>query len=142
MTTSPADYFFKPGSLDTSFNTGTGATSGSSALPQFVQPVALQPDGKVVIGGAFLFYNDVPRNRLARINSDGTLDNSFNPGAGAGIKALYGLQPDGKFNRGLFTRMVVNASAHAVEHRGPVDTTSSVPYGRRGRAIVVQRWKI
>ena len=47
VTTAPVDYVFAPGNLDTSFNFGTGATSGSSALPQFVQPVVLQPDGKI-----------------------------------------------------------------------------------------------
>ncbi|HJU92491.1 MAG TPA: Ig-like domain repeat protein [Pyrinomonadaceae bacterium] len=97
VTTSPADYVFAPGSLDPSFNTGTGATSGSSALQQFVDTLVLQPDGKILIGGAFLFYNDVTRNRVARINSDGTLDTSFNPGSGPNTPVLcMALQPDGK----------------------------------------------
>jgi|GEM_PF-1608191 len=97
VTTSPADYVFAPGSLDTTFNTGTGATSGSNALPQFVQPVVLQPDGKILIGGAFLFYNGVSRNRVARLNSDGSLDVSFNPGAGPDTPVLcMALQADGK----------------------------------------------
>jgi hypothetical protein len=45
VTTSPADYIFAPGSLDATFTIGTGATSGSSALPQYVNSVKLQPDG-------------------------------------------------------------------------------------------------
>ncbi|HJY27664.1 MAG TPA: choice-of-anchor Q domain-containing protein, partial [Pyrinomonadaceae bacterium] len=97
VTTSAADYVFAPGSLDTSFNTGTGASSHSSALPQYVQPVVLQPDGKILIAGAFLFYNDVSRNRVARLNSDGTIDGSFNPGAGPDTDVLcMALQADGK----------------------------------------------
>lgn len=103
VTTSPADYTFAPGSLDLSFNSGTGATSGSSALPQSVQTVILQPDGKIIIGGAFLFYNDVPRIRMARINANGTLDTSFNPGAGPNAIVLCSaLQADGKILIGGF----------------------------------------
>ncbi len=95
ITTSPADYRFAPGSLDPTFNTGTGATSGSSALSQVVHAVAVQPDGKVLIGGAFLFYDGIPRKRMARLNSDGTLDHSFNPSFEDVVLSIA-LQPDGK----------------------------------------------
>jgi uncharacterized delta-60 repeat protein/CSLREA domain-containing protein len=97
ITTSAADYVFAQGSLDSSFNTGSGATSGSSSVSQTVHALARQPDGKVIIGGAFIFYNGVSRNRIARINSDGTLDTSFNPGTGAdNLVQVITLQPDGK----------------------------------------------
>jgi len=39
-------------------------------------------NGKIYIGGNFTTYNGVTRNRIARLNSDGTLDTSFNPGTG------------------------------------------------------------
>jgi hypothetical protein len=38
--------------------------------------------GKIYIGGVFTTYDGVGRNRIARLNSDGTLDTSFNPGDG------------------------------------------------------------
>jgi uncharacterized delta-60 repeat protein len=38
--------------------------------------------GKIYIGGAFTTYDGVARARIARLNTDGTLDTSFNPGAG------------------------------------------------------------
>jgi uncharacterized delta-60 repeat protein len=63
------------GSLDPTFNTGTGPNNG-------VSPVALQPDGKIVIGGSFTAYNGTPRHYLARLNADGSLDTTFDPGAG------------------------------------------------------------
>jgi uncharacterized delta-60 repeat protein len=78
------------GTLDNSFNVGTGANG-------VVQNVALQPDGKIVIGGNFTLYNTVTANRVARLNSDGSLDNSFNAGAGAnGSVEGIAIQPDGK----------------------------------------------
>jgi uncharacterized delta-60 repeat protein len=64
------------GALDTDFDPGTGASSGVAAC-------AVQDDGKFVIGGVFTTYNGTARNRIARINSNGTLDTSFNPGTGA-----------------------------------------------------------
>ena len=78
------------GSLDASFNPGSGANFEVHAL-------ALQSDGKVLIGGTFTSYNGTPRNRIARLNADGSLDASFNPGTGAdtSVRALA-LQPDGK----------------------------------------------
>ncbi len=40
----------------------------------------IQPNGKILIGGAFTQYNGIARNALARLNPTGSLDTSFNPG--------------------------------------------------------------
>ncbi|HQQ62815.1 MAG TPA: thrombospondin type 3 repeat-containing protein [Pseudomonadales bacterium] len=78
------------GSLDTGFNPGTGANSNVNAL-------AVQPDGKVIIGGEFTAVNGVARNRIARLNTDGSLDVGFNPGTGAGSSVnTLAVQADGK----------------------------------------------
>jgi uncharacterized delta-60 repeat protein len=80
------------GSLDTSFDPGTGPNN-----PVIAQ--AVQPDGKIVIGGLFSTYNGVARRRIARLNSDGSLDTGFNVGtgfAGTGSVEAITLQPDGK----------------------------------------------
>jgi len=78
------------GSLDTSFNPGTGLTN-------VIRSICIQPDGKIIIGGDFTTYNGVSRNRIARLNSDGSLDTSFNPGAGVD-NSVYScsIQSDGK----------------------------------------------
>lgn len=60
------------GSIDNSFDIGTGTDAA-------IYSIALQNDGKIIIGGAFNTYNDVARNRLARINPNGSLDASFDP---------------------------------------------------------------
>ncbi|HQQ63098.1 MAG TPA: delta-60 repeat domain-containing protein [Pseudomonadales bacterium] len=44
---------------------------------------AIQRDGKILVGGAFTSVNGVSRSRIARLNPDGGLDSSFDPGAGA-----------------------------------------------------------
>jgi uncharacterized delta-60 repeat protein len=81
--------FLSTGSLDNSFNpTFTGGG---------VYKIKLQPDGKILICGSFTTVNGVNRGRIARLNSDGTLDTSFNPpgGANANVNDLD-LQADGK----------------------------------------------
>src|SRR5436853_6869069 len=40
--------------------------------------VDVQSDGKIIIGGFFNNVNGVPRSKLARLNSDGSVDESFN----------------------------------------------------------------
>ncbi len=40
---------------------------------------AQQPDGKTIIIGVFTSVNGVPRNNIARLNADGSLDTGFDP---------------------------------------------------------------
>lgn len=61
------------GSIDTSFNPWSGANNT-------VNKIILQPDGKIVILGAFTTYSGVPRNGIARLNADGSLDYTFEVG--------------------------------------------------------------
>lgn len=76
------------GSLDTSFNIGTGANST-------IESVAIQSDGKIVVGGIFTTFNGVSRMRIARLNTDGSLDTTFNPIVGGTVNSIS-VQNDGK----------------------------------------------
>jgi uncharacterized delta-60 repeat protein len=76
------------GSLDTSFNTGAG-------LDDFAMGIAVQPDGKIVIGGYFDSVNQTAQRYLARLNADGSVDNTFNSAAGFNCYTVA-LQADGK----------------------------------------------
>ncbi|MBC7369305.1 MAG: delta-60 repeat domain-containing protein [Undibacterium sp.] len=84
------------GTLDLSFN--------PNANDQ-INAFALQPDGKIIIGGLFstLQPNNAPtattRNRLARLNADGSLDTTFNPNVAGGLAPQVTsviVQADGK----------------------------------------------
>jgi uncharacterized delta-60 repeat protein len=78
------------GTLDAAFNIGTGAYGD-------VLATSIQNDGKIIIGGDFIDYNNIPRNRIARLNTDGTLDATFNPGTGADSSIwATSIQSDGK----------------------------------------------
>ena len=65
--------------------------------------MVIQPDGKILIGGGFTSVNHVKRGRVARLNSNGTLDDGFDPGSGVSgpqtgptLVNCIALQPNGK----------------------------------------------
>jgi uncharacterized delta-60 repeat protein len=77
-------------SLDEGFNIGDG-------FNDTVYPIALQPDGKILVGGFFTsFDGDYSNSRLVRLNADGTLDTGFDIGDGfnSDVSSIV-LQPDG-----------------------------------------------
>lgn len=63
------------GSVDITFNSGTGANNT-------IRTVKVLPNDKILIGGDFTNYNGKAINRIARLNADGTLDSTFNVGSG------------------------------------------------------------
>src|SRR3954469_3611225 len=89
----------------------SSAVHGQSALDGFdpnangvVRVVVVQPDGKILLGGDFttLAPNGalpVTRNRIARLNPDGTLDTAFNPNANNTVSSIA-VQADGKILAG------------------------------------------
>ena len=82
------DPTFNP--TDIGFGNGDGASNG-------VYTTAVQSDGKIIIGGEFITYNGTARNRIARLNADGSLDATFNPGTGTNnIVRTTAVQSDGK----------------------------------------------
>jgi len=90
---------------------GAEGVRGQSALDGFdpnangvVDVVVVQPDGKILIGGAFTTLSPnggvaVTRNRIARLNPDGTLDRAFDPNANSEVYSIA-LQADGKILAG------------------------------------------
>ncbi|AKC82840.1 hypothetical protein IMCC26134_08760 [Verrucomicrobia bacterium IMCC26134] len=91
-----------PGNLDPDFYPDANGTVYSSAV---------QPDGKVLIGGLFTTVLGVERNRIARLNADGTLDMDFNPNASGSVFSLA-VQADGKvLIGGAFTTLQPNGAA-------------------------------
>lgn len=80
------------GSIDPSFNAGTGANDEVIAITQ-------DASGRTIVGGYFTTFTGIARNKVARLNADGSLDQGFDPGVGTGefyqVFTLAAL-PDGK----------------------------------------------
>lgn len=107
------------------FDPGTGVS-------EEIFSMALQSDGKILIGGDFTRVNGVNRSRIARLNSDGSLDTTFDPGSGAvsSPAAVYALvvQPDDKILvGGRFNTMNGEARTNIVrlEPNGAVESIAT-----------------
>jgi uncharacterized delta-60 repeat protein len=88
------------GSLDAAFN--SGATSGITGVGTY--DLKIQSDGKILLAGDFTAYKSaaVPRG-LIRINTDGSLDVTFNNGGSGASNYVesMAIQPDSKIVVGL-----------------------------------------
>jgi len=81
------------GTLDMSFD--PGAIWEPQPFVGKVNSLIVQPDGKILVGGLFSSLGGGSRTNIGRLNSDGTLDGGFNPGARSDVIAMA-LQADGK----------------------------------------------
>src|SRR5438045_1972734 len=86
----PRDVRAAAGDLDPSFNSGHSVNDA-------VQATAVQPNGKIIIGGLFTSFDGTVCNHIARLKPDGSLDANFNSGTGANsdVNAIA-VQPDGR----------------------------------------------
>jgi uncharacterized delta-60 repeat protein len=88
--------------VDTAFSTNTGTGADTT-----VNSVAVQTDGKILLGGSFTTFNGATVNRIVRLNSNGTRDTAFSTNTGTGANDVIfssAIQPDGKILLGgLFT---------------------------------------
>ena len=123
------------GSIDNTFNIGTVFNIPTKC-------VELLSDGKILVGGFFTSYSGVSRNRLVRLNTDGSVDNTFNIGSGFN-GGVYDVkqQSDGKiivggdfttcngFNYNRIIRLNID---------GSVDTTYTVGSGFNGQVSSIE----
>ncbi len=92
------------GAVDTTFRqinpVGVGAPPYAHYPQAIIRAIALQPDGRILIGGAFISLQPdgagapIARSRIARLNPDGSVDASFDVGANNTVFALL-VEPDG-----------------------------------------------
>lgn len=117
--------------LDPSFDPGSGAQG------DFVESMALQPDGKILICGDFTSFGGMARSYIARLNSNGTVDTSFNASVGYWVRTMA-LQADGKIVIGGFFTTVGGQSRNRVARlnaNGSLDTTFNPGTGCSGKIV-------
>lgn len=125
------------GSLDTTFNPGSNLSDGT-----VVYAVAVQSDGKVIVGG--YFTSPTNRGGILRMNADGTLDTTFAVGTGfSSNPQSIAVQGDGKIVvAGLFTSFNGTARNYIarLNANGSLDTTFNLGTGFDGNtySVVVQ----
>jgi uncharacterized delta-60 repeat protein len=137
------------------FLLATAGLRGQSALDGFdpnangrIWAVVVQSDGKILIGGDFTTVSPnggaaVARNRIARLNADGTLDPVFNPNANDSVYAIA-VQPDGKILAGGFFNGKNSIGGQTRNYIARLDPTTGLadsfdPNANDGlRSIIVQ----
>ncbi|WP_187774890.1 MBL fold metallo-hydrolase [Pedobacter sp. BS3] len=116
------------GSLDAIFNTNLGTGFNNTVYTHL-----LQSDGKIVVAGDFTAFNGNTRNRIVRLNANGTIDNTFSIGTGLDAEVLkVALQSDGKIlAAGSFTTAngVSSSGIVRLNTNGSRDNTFSVGSG-------------
>jgi uncharacterized delta-60 repeat protein len=125
------------GTLDSLFqaNIGTGPSVTAPSTINSIEALAVQEDGKIIIGGRFTAFNGTSANRIARLNSDGTFDSSFMTNIGSAFNSnvsSLSIQEDdkiivgGSFNS--FNGTSVNRLIR-LNSNGTLDTSFSIPSG-------------
>lgn len=121
------------GSSDTSFNIGGSGFFHDLSSYVLIRKIVIQPDGKIIIAGIFTTYNTVNINNILRLNTDGSLDTTFNSGTSFnGLTYSIALQSDNKIIAvGSFTnyngytrRQIIRLNSD-----GSVDLTFSIGVG-------------
>ena len=104
----------QPAAVDSTFNAGAG-------LDKVVNVVAIQPDGRLVVGGDFLTANGLSFPSVVRLLPDGLPDVSFNPGVSANDQVrCVALDPEG----------------HVVQMGRFLDGLPAAGYGRQPAPII------
>ena len=159
--------FNADGTVDTNFvGSYWGASQLSLPVPAVphIDAIALQPGGKIIIGGLFTEIvripleertNPIPWKSLARLNSDGTLDTSFRFQGFSNLNPPWSLptisaivtQPDGKIiagGPGQFFRLEAdgtpdpgfNSSAVTFSYIWPGHYIGSIALQRNGQVLI------
>ena len=114
--------------IDNTFNIGTGFNNT-------VFDIEIQSDGKILCGGIFTSYNGTTVRSICRLNTDGTLDNTFtSPSSISFGNAIYdiSLYSDGKIlisgNFSRYNGIINYDKILRLNVDGSVDTTFTSPY--------------
>ena len=115
------------------------APTWQGSTDAFINALARQSTGQLVIGGAFDTASGQPRTRLARLNADGTLDTAFTAhiNAGASVYRLLVQSDDSIFVGGGFTALngVPRASLGRLLADGTLDTAFAPPATLSGGGV-------
>ena len=123
------------GLFDTTFN------GGGTRFDNAVRDINIQSDGKYVVVGDFTTYNGLSSQGIVRLNTNGSVDSSFNVGTGfnffgADVEFELDIQPDGKilvvgvFN--IYNGITTGRGICRINTDGSLDTTFNTGLGLIG----------
>lgn len=129
--------------LDQTFNTNVGTGPNTN-----VNSLAIQWDNKIILVGSFTSFAGAGRSRIVRLNSNGTIDTSFNVGSGLGatqalcVAVRTGIPNTKVLVGGQFTSYNGNSSTNLVQINtdGSFDSTFNIGsgFGSTVNALAIQ----
>lgn len=133
------------GSLDSTFGIGGQVYTSLRYSGNLIEPLILQPDGKILIGGA-AYSGSNADVALARYNTDGSLDSSFGTG-GQGVSAIgtgddvvtsLAVQHDGKIVVAccVYDGVTSKLALARFNTTGTLDNS----FGENGKVIMALSW--
>lgn len=108
------------GSKDPLFNQAIGFDNVRTGYGIGISALVLQPDGKILVGGEFDTFQGIAQSRFTRLNSDGTIDTSFDT-ENQFVAPIYSISlfPDGKINvSGVFSSYKNFTSSYFIRLKG------------------------
>lgn len=128
--------FNSNGTIDNTFNTSQSGFNNS------VKAIAIQSDGKVLLGGSFTSYNGTTLNRIVRLNSNGSIDGGFSVGTGFNnVVNSIQIQPDGQILVGGIFNSYNGSSVQAIVRLSPngnIDPGFTAPTASSVSVIALQ----
>ncbi|MDQ7960906.1 T9SS type A sorting domain-containing protein [Flavobacterium lindanitolerans] len=111
------------GTIDNSFNIGLGFKNIINSFTEdgIIKTIDIQNDNKIIVGGKFLKFNNSVKINLVRLNSNGTIDNSFNIGIGGGNNTTNGT------NNGQIYRVIYDNSLNKIYITGIINNFNGSP---------------
>ena len=89
-----------------------------------IESIAVQPDGKILIGGTFATIAGTTKKYIVRLNPDGTLDDTFDPNADSYVFSIA-VQPDRKILAGGYFTTIGGAIRNHVTRLNPDGTVDA-----------------
>lgn len=124
------------------FNPGFQCVSCSSGANEMVvRDVVIQSDGKILVVGSFDRYNGTQYGYIVRLNSDGSVDNTFNPSSSGFNETAYSvivLPNDNILVGGEFTTYDNMLTSRAVELSPLGFPINKINFDGRVQKIVLQ----
>lgn len=134
--------------IDYSFTGGTGFIGFPDVYNG--ESILQQPDGKIIVTGFYTSYSGVSKNRIVRLNVDGSIDNTFVVGSGfaggsaipytsvAGIDSLGNIIVPGSSATYNGVTIPIFGGLVKLSSGGTMDMTFSATTGFAGASVVPQ----
>jgi uncharacterized delta-60 repeat protein len=106
----------------------------------WVRTIAVQPDGKILVGGEFLNIGRQARKYIARLDADGNAETTFNPSADGYVHSIA-IQPDGKILVGGNFLNIGNQTRNRIARLNPdgnLDDAFNLSVGSSVYSIAIQ----